>query len=87
MKTFKYHIGGQTLTISLSEQRGTVAEILVDGQVPVPADDEMPAYAAAIALALIEHEVEVVHDDEPGFITVEPHPTHWNDPATMMTQL
>lgn len=31
----------------------------------------MPAYAAAISLALIEHEVEIVHDDEPGIITVK----------------
>lgn len=43
----------------------------------------MPAYAAAIALALIEHEVEVVHDDEPGMITVKPTKTSWNHPSAV----
>lgn len=87
MKTFKFRVGGQTLSISLHEKQDSIAEVLVDGEPHVPAADEMPAYAAAIALALIEHEVEIVHDDEPGFITVTSHHTHWNDPATMMTQL
>jgi hypothetical protein len=47
----------------------------------------MPAYAAAISLALIEHEVEIVHDDEPGIITVKNHRTNWNNPAELMTQI
>jgi len=47
----------------------------------------MPAYAAAIALALIEHEVEIVHDDEPGIITVNRTESPWNAPAELMNQL
>lgn len=47
----------------------------------------MPEYAAAIALALIEHEVEIVHDDESGIITVEHHRTGWNNPSDLMNQL
>lgn len=87
MKTFQYTLGGQTLTISVDEHKGTIAEMLVDGAGYVPTQEEMPAYAAAIALALIEHDVEVVHDDEPGIITVQHHKTPWNNPSELMTQL
>ncbi len=87
MKTFQYKLGEQTLTIRLDEKKGTIADFLVDGVYPQLPEEEMPAYAAAIALALIEHEVEVVHDDEPGIITVKHQPTTWNNPAEMMTQL
>lgn len=87
MKTFQYKLGGQTLTLRLDDKQGTVAECLVDGASYAVADEDMPAYAAAIALALIEHEVEIVHDDEPGIITVEHHSTPWNNPAELMTQL
>ena len=47
----------------------------------------MQAFAAVIALALIEHEVEIVHDDESGIITVEHHHTGWNNPSALMTQI
>ena len=47
----------------------------------------MPAYAAAIALALIEHEVEVVHDDETGVITLQQHESSWNHPSQLMNRL
>ena len=47
----------------------------------------MPAYAAAIALALIEYEVKVVHDDEPGVITLAPQQTDWAHPSALMTQI
>ncbi len=87
MKTFQYKLGDQTLTLRLDDQRGTVAELLVDGNPYTVAEEDMPAYAAAIALALIEHEVEIVHDDEPGVITVKHHSTPWNNPAELMTQL
>lgn len=61
MKTFQYKLGEQTLTIRLDEKQGTIADFLVDGWHHQPTDAEMPEYAAAIALALIEHEVEIVH--------------------------
>ncbi len=47
----------------------------------------MPAYAAAIALALIEHEVEVVHDDETDIITFLPQESSWNHPSQLMNRL
>lgn len=87
MKTFQYTLGGQTLTLRVDDAKGTVAEILVDGKQHMPSESEMPAYAAAIALALIEHEVEIVHDDEPGFITVNRTESPWNAPHELMNQL
>ncbi len=83
MKNFQYKVGDKVVSIRFDEQRGTVAEYLVDGAVAMPSEEEMPAYAAAIALALIEHEVEVVHDDEPGIITVDRHDTSWNHPSAV----
>lgn len=87
MKTFQYKLGEQTITIRLDEKQGTIADFLVDGYHTKPTEAEMPAYAAAISLALIEHEVEIVHDDEPGIITVKNHRTNWNNPAELMTQI
>lgn len=87
MKTFQYNLGGQTITLRLDEANGTVADFLVDGNYPQLTEAEMPAYAAAISLALIEHDVEVVHDDEPGIITVKHHQTDWNNPTEMMNKL
>ncbi len=87
MKTFHYTIGDKQLTIRLDDKQGTIADLLVDGEHPLPTEAEMPAYAAAIALALLSYDVEVVHDDEPGIITVEHHRTGWNNPSALMTQL
>ena len=87
MKTFHYTIGGKQLTIRLDEKQGTIANLLVDGQHPLPTEEEMPAYAAVISLALLAYDVEVVHDDEPGIITVEHHLTGWNNPSALMMQL
>lgn len=87
MKTFQYTIDGKQFSIRLDEKRGTIADFLVDGWRLKPAEEKMPAYAAVIALALIEHEVEIVHDDEPGIITVENHHTGWNNPAKQMNQI
>ena len=87
MKTFHYTIGDKQLTIRLDDKQGTIADLLVDGEHPLPTEAEMPAYAAAIALALLSYDVEVVHDDEPGIITIEHHRTGWNNPSALMTQL
>lgn len=87
MKTFQYKLGDKVLSIRLDEKQGTIADFFVDGWHHQPAEEEMPAYAAAIALALIEHEVEIVHDDEPGIITVEHHSTGWNNPSNLMNSL
>ena len=87
MKTFLYTIDGKQLSIRLDEKQGTIAELLLDGQHPMPTEAEMPAYAAAISLALLAYDVEVVHDDEPGIITGEHHRTGWNNPSALMTQI
>ena len=87
MKTFKYNFNGQTLTIRLDEKQGTIADLLIDGQHPAVSESDMPAYAAAIALALIEYDVEVVHDDEPGIITLTPTDTTWATPASLINRL
>ena len=89
MKTFNYKIGGHDLVIRLDEKQGTIADFKVDGNYPTLSDEEMPAFAAVIALAIIEHEVEVVHDDEPGVITIGKlqHHTPWATPSQQMTQI
>ena len=87
MKTFQYTLDGHSLTIRLDEHAGTIADIRVDDAHPVVTEAEMPAYAAAISLALLAYEVEVVHDDEPGIITLTPQKTNWANPAALMTQL
>lgn len=86
MRTIRYDIGGKSLTIRLDEKQGAIDEILVDGEHPAVPAAEMPAYTAAIALALIEHEVEIVHDDEPGIITLAPGTSHWGDMAGQLLQ-
>jgi len=87
MKTFRYHINDRELTIRLDDKQGTIADIAVDGSRPTVPDSDMPTYVAAIALALIEHEVEIVHDEEPGVITLVPHPTNWASPSELMCNL
>ena len=86
MKTFHYTIGGKQLTIRLDEKQGTIANLLVDGQHPLPTEEEMPAYAAAISLALLAYDVEIVHDDEPGVITLAGGASDWGQPVQLMTQ-
>lgn len=87
MKTFQYTLNGQQLTIRLNEQANTIADIRVDGEHPTVSEAEMPAYAAAIALALIAYEVKVVHDDEPGIITLAPQKSEWGNPSVLMAQM
>ncbi len=87
MKTFKYQIDGKEIAIRLDAHAGTIAEVLVDGAAPAVPEEKMPVYAAVIALALIEHEVEVVHDDETGVITVVPQESPWGNPSLHMTAL
>lgn len=87
MKTFKYTIGGKSICIRLDEKQGTIADLLVDGTHPAVSEDEMPAYAAVIALALIEHEVEIVHDDEPGIITLAGQESSWSHPSLLINSL
>ena len=87
MKTFKYSLGDRELTIRLDEKQGTIADILLDGNHPTVSEHDMQAFAAVIALALIEHEVEIVHDDEPGIITLAPQKSEWGNPSVLMAQI
>lgn len=85
MKTFKYQIDGHAFSIRFDEKQGTIADFLVDGEHPEVAEERMRAYAAVIALALIEHDVEVVHDDESGIITLASGvASPWGNPLHMM---
>ena len=86
MRTFKYTINGKALSVRVDEKQGTIADILVDGVHPAIPDDEMSIYAAVISLALIEHEVEIVHDDEPGVITLDPSTSVWGNVAGLLMQ-
>ena len=87
MKTFQYTLNGQQLTIRLNAEANTIADIRVAGEHPTVSEAEMPAYAAAIALALIAYEVKVVHDDEPGIITLAPQKSEWGNPSVLMAQM
>lgn len=87
MKTFQYQINGHAVSIRLDDREGTIADLLVDGAHPEVSEERMPAYAAAIALALIEHEVEVVHDEETDIITFLPQESSWNHPSQLMNRL
>ena len=87
MKTFQYQINGHAVSIRLDDREGTIADFLVDGAHPEVSEERMPAYAAAIALALIEHEVEVVHDEETDIITFLPQESSWNHPSQLMNRL
>lgn len=86
MRTFKYTINGKALSVRVDEKQGTIADILVNGVHPAIPNDEMPIYAAVISLALIEHEVEIVHDDEPGVITLAPSTSVWGNVAGLLMQ-
>ncbi len=86
MKSFIYNIGGHVINIRLDEKQGTIADFLVDGTHPTVSEDEMRAFAAVIALALIEHDVKIVHDDEPGIITLNRQPSEWANPSQLMNQ-
>ena len=84
MKTFKYTIAGHAVTIRLDEKQGTIADLLVDDKHPAVDDKEMPVIAAVISLALIEYDVAVVHDDEPG---LAPQSSGWANPSQLMASL
>jgi len=86
MRTYQYHIGGKAFTIRFDEKQGAVSGVQLEGETLSPAPADLPAYAAVIALALLEDEVEVVHDDEADVITLANHPSPWADPNDAMTE-
>ena len=80
MKQIKHHIGSKEVCISISN-KGNVAAVTADGLQLEPTSQEMTVYAAVIALALAQYEVEEVHDEEPASITLKRKGTAWNDPS------
>lgn len=86
MRTYNFNIAGKAVSIRFDEKQGTLSSIQADGAAPVPAEADMPAYAAVISLALLEDEIEVVHDDEADVITLASRPSPWSDPLDAMTE-
>lgn len=86
MKTFKYTIEGREISIRIDEKNATIADFLVDGKHPAVSDTEMPIYAAVISLALLEYDVEVVHDEEPGHITLQSSSNEWGNPIALQNR-
>ena len=90
MPLFHYTIGGKTLAIRLPEQGGRISDVRLDGEALVPTEEEMQRYAAVIALALLTHEVETVHDEETGVITLASTnpatPSAWANPANALQE-
>lgn len=84
MRTFKYNVDGHELSFTVSELQGTVTQFTVDGEQPVLSEDKMAEIAAVAALGLFQYELEVVHDDEEGIITLDAHRTAWNNPSALM---
>lgn len=87
MRTFKYTINGQEVAITVSEIHSTVTDIRIDGEQPQVDEAKMPEYMAVIALALIQNDVEVVHDEEEGVITLGQTSSTWNNPAGLINRL
>ncbi len=87
MKTIRYKVGEHDFRITISEKTGNVVNVTTDGKPHHPAADVMPRYAAAISLALLQYEVEEVHDDEETSITITSGGSAWNDPAEMFNKL
>lgn len=87
MKTFKYFLNGQELCIRIDEKNATIADLLIDGKHPVVSEEQMAAFAAVISLALIEYDVEIVHDDEPGQITLQQFGSEWGNPAAVQNRI
>ncbi len=87
MKTLRYRVGSHDFRITLREKDGSVVSVTTDGQPHRPPVDAMPRYAAAACLALLQYEVEEVHDDEQTGITITYNGGSWSDPAEMFNKL
>ncbi|MBR1889508.1 MAG: hypothetical protein IJ816_02650 [Alloprevotella sp.] len=85
MKKIVYHINGQEVVIRLSGADVRVTEVSVDGNVPEINPADMPAYVAATALALLEYEVEEVHDTETDILTLGHKKSPWSSPGELMS--
>ena len=61
MKHYKFQLNGQTITLSYDGNGDSLQNFLIDGKAPQVSGEQLPAFVAAIVLALFEHDVEVVH--------------------------
>lgn len=86
MKSYKFNLDGRELCIRFDERNGRVLETSLDGDVPKVLAEEMPCYAAAISLALLEQETAVMHDEETDVITLGHKTSRWANPADTMSE-
>lgn len=83
MKTYKYNVGGQELSITINAAGQVVG---AEGAEPTP--EQMAHYAAVISLALAEDATTELHDDEAvTAITVQRRCTPWNTPQRQFNSL
>ncbi|MBR1387869.1 MAG: hypothetical protein IJ553_05655 [Alloprevotella sp.] len=87
MKRITYHIDGHEVCITLSGTEARVSEVVVDGQMPTVSPADMPAYVAAASLALLQYEVEEVHDEEADVLTIGRKKSPWSNPTELMQAL
>lgn len=87
MKNFKYNVNGHQICIKLDEQNGTIAALHIDDVVPMPTAEEMPKYAAVVSLALLQYEVEEVHDEETGMLTISDGKSLWGTPVQQINTM
>lgn len=86
MKHYKFQLNGQAISLSFDDNSTSLQDFLIDGKAPQVSDEQLPAFVAAIVLALFEHDIEVVHDDEPDVITLKPSRAGWVSPAELMNE-
>ena len=80
MKYFTYKIGDKVIRIRISDDDATISEITCNDAPLEVAEEEMERYVAVIFLALIQYQVEVIHDDESEIITLAPLTNKWKSP-------
>lgn len=85
MRTYKYNLGGQEFVIRLSDSGRRIASVSLGGQPVGVSEEDMPRYAAVIALALLKYEVDDIHDDESDIITFDDEESPWSAPAQLHT--
>lgn len=86
MKHYKFQLNGQAISLSFDDNSASLQDFLIDGKAPQVSGEQLPAFVAAIVLALFEHDIEVVHDDEPDVITLKPNRAGWASPVELMNE-
>ena len=86
MKHYKFQLNGQAISLSFDDNSASLQDFLIDGKAPQVSDEQLPAFVAAIVLALFEHDIDVAHVDEPVVITLKPCRGGWVSPAELMNE-